>query len=279
MSDLNNEIESEWPFFKIPTDDEIEGNLKKVKEMKEEMARKAMLIIKNIMPEKIIQLNNLFKLTSSSHLVAKDIPAPLRTSAFTLKDLEAIHIDTVTWNKSLQVKVLADGTVSKKRKLDDVATNGESECGDAEVPCNDLVISLLKVLKMEILQLVEFCNTVKIWIQLNIPRIEDGNNFGVSIQEETVNELSRAEDSGFTVLESITKYFVMRAKLASKVLKYPTIMDYRLSVNELDEKEYVNLRLCAQDLRNNYSILHDMITKNMEKIKKPRSSNSSASMY
>ncbi|KNC73470.1 hypothetical protein SARC_13972, partial [Sphaeroforma arctica JP610] len=64
--------------------------------------------------------------------------------------------------------------------------------------------------------------------------------------EETVNELSRAEDSGFTVLESITKYFVMRAKLASKVLKYPSIKDYRLSVNELDEKEYINLRLCSQ---------------------------------
>ena len=29
---------------------------------------------------------------------------------------------------------------------------------------------------------LKMCNAVKIWIQLNIPRIEDGNNFGVSIQ-------------------------------------------------------------------------------------------------
>jgi len=73
------------------------------------------------------------------------------------------------------------------------------------------------LLKKEVLELIEMLGTVKIWIQLNIPRIEDGNNFGVSIQEETVSELSRAEDSGFAVLESMAKYYVMRAKLVSRV--------------------------------------------------------------
>ena len=41
---------------------------------------------------------------------------------------------------------------------------------------------LVDFLKSEILQMVDMCNSVKLWIQLNIPRIEDGNNFGVSIQ-------------------------------------------------------------------------------------------------
>lgn len=64
---------------------------------------------------------------------------------------------------------------------------------------------------------MEMCNTIKVWIQLNIPRIEDGNNFGVSIQEETVNELGRAEDSGLNVLDNLWKFHVSRAKLISKV--------------------------------------------------------------
>jgi proteasome activator subunit 3 (PA28 gamma) len=42
-------------------------------------------------------------------------------------------------------------------------------------------------------------------------------------------------------------------------------------VIELDEKEFINLRMCCMDLRNNYAILHDMILKNLEKIKTPRS--------
>lgn len=83
------------------------------------------------------------------------------------------------------------------------------------------------MVKKELLELVEAITTVKIWIQLNIPRIEDGNNFGVSVQvqpllliiqkEEIINELGRAEDAGFSVLENITKYYVDRAKLVSKV--------------------------------------------------------------
>ena len=73
----------------------------------------------------------------------------------------------------------------------------------------------------------------QVWIQLNIPRIEGGDNFGVEIQvrfefldklqlltifqEETVGELGRAEDNAFSLLEQMTKYYVSRAKLVSKV--------------------------------------------------------------
>jgi hypothetical protein len=35
----------------------------------------------------------------------------------------------------------------------------------------------------------------------------------------------------------------------AQVLKYPTIEDYRTSIDELDEKEYINLRLCTQVCR------------------------------
>jgi proteasome activator subunit 3 (PA28 gamma) len=77
----------------------------------------------------------------------------------------------------------------------------------------------------------------------------------------------------------MTKYFVTRAKLVSKVLKYPNIQDYRQSVVEVDEKEFINLRMCCMDLRNNYAILHDMIMKNLEKIKMPRSSNHMAHIF
>lgn len=57
---------------------------------------------------------------------------------------------------------------------------------------------------------------------MNVPRIEDGNNFGVSIQEETLNELSSSEDSAVHKLESLSKYFTNRGKLISKVsLIYP----------------------------------------------------------
>lgn len=43
------------------------------------------------------------------------------------------------------------------------------------------------------------------WVQLLIPRIEDGNNFGVSIQEETVAELRTVEGEAASYLDQISR--------------------------------------------------------------------------
>lgn len=58
-----------------------------------------------------------------------------------------------------------------------------------------------------------------------------------------------------------------------QVAKYPHVEDYRQAVRELDEKEYLSMWLVMCEIRNRYCTLHDIVTKNLEKIKKPRSSN------
>lgn len=69
------------------------------------------------------------------------------------------------------------------------------------------------------------------------------------------------------------RYFISRGKIISKVAKYPHIIDYRRAIQELDEKEYVSLWLVMCEVRNRYCSLHDLVIKNLEKIKRPRSSN------
>lgn len=68
-------------------------------------------------------------------------------------------------------------------------------------------------------------------------------------------------------------------KLISKVAKYPHIDDYRRAVQELDEKEYLSLWLVMSEIRNRYCALHDIVLKNLDKIKKPRTSNAAESLY
>lgn len=51
-----------------------------------------------------------------------------------------------------------------------------------------------------------FLLQVKMWVQLLIPRIEDGNNFGVSIQEETVAELRTVEGEAASYLDQISRF-------------------------------------------------------------------------
>lgn len=134
-----------------------------------------------------------------------------------------------------------------------------------------------------------------------IPKIEDGNNFGVSIQEDTLAEIQSVESEAAAFFDQISRYFISRAKIVSKVAKYPHIEDYRRAVQvsrskfiapsqinenscvnqivffqcfqELDEKEFLSLWLVMCEVRNRYSSLHDIVIKNLEKLKKPRSSN------
>uniref|UniRef100_A0AAY4DDU2 Proteasome activator PA28 C-terminal domain-containing protein n=1 Tax=Denticeps clupeoides TaxID=299321 RepID=A0AAY4DDU2_9TELE len=134
--------------------------------------------------------------------------------------------------------------------------------------------SLLKEPILHIHDLKEIHSEID--LTLLIPRIEDGNNFGVSIQEETVAELRTVEGEAASYLDQISRYYITRAKLVSKIAKYPHVEDYRRTVTEIDEKEYISLKIIVSELRNQYVTLHDMILKNIEKIKRPRSSNTDA---
>ena len=49
--------------------------------------------------------------------------------------------------------------------------------------------------KREINEWFEVIEKVKLFIELNIPIVEDGNNFGVDIQEDAVTELGRIEEA------------------------------------------------------------------------------------
>lgn len=98
------------------------------------------------------------------------------------------------------------------------------------VHCNAPICELIKVVKPVIRKLVEDSNLLKMWISFMIPKIEDGNNFGVSIQEDTLAEIQSVETEAAAFFDQISRYFISRAKVVSKVAKYPHIEDYRRAV-------------------------------------------------
>ena len=59
-----------------------------------------------------------------------------------------------------------------------------------------------------------------------VPKIEDGNNFGVEIQRETIDALSHLENQVLNEFDKFESYFENRGDLVVKVAKYPHIHDY-----------------------------------------------------
>ncbi|CAM9687621.1 unnamed protein product [Lampetra planeri] len=239
---------------------------KKVEMFKERISAEAEDLVANLFPQKLSELDTF-----------------LQEECLNITDLVGLHSDlNIPIPEPVLITNSHDNALDngKKRKI---ATE-EDQCEGTKVyaflngmvQSNPKLVALIERIKPEIRTLMDKCNTVKMWIQLMIPKIEDGNNFGVSVQEDTVAELRTVEGEAASFLDQISRYYMSRAKLVSKVAKYPHVEDYRRTVDELDEKEYLSLRIIVSELRNHYVILHDVITKNIEKIKKPRSANTDA---
>ncbi|XP_078571985.1 proteasome activator complex subunit 3-like isoform X1 [Branchiostoma floridae x Branchiostoma japonicum] len=237
----------------------------KVKDFKEHFCKEAETIVTDDFPKKIIQLDEL-----------------LKSDMFQCVDLTQMHMEL---NVPVPDPILVNSHQpdAKRRKLDHNLDDIQGELSiqgtkvilnpGGMVTCNTKLTKIIEVMKPEIRTLVEKCNMLKMWVQLLIPRIEDGNNFGVSIQEDTLGELRQYESEAAAYLDQISRYFITRGKLVSKVAKYPHVEDYRRAVEEMDEKEFISLRLVCCELRNSYAALHDLIVKNIEKIKMPRTNN------
>ncbi|XP_041830646.1 proteasome activator complex subunit 3 [Melanotaenia boesemani] len=241
----------------------------KVDAFRERITAEAEDLVANFFPKKLLELDQF-----------------LKDPSINISELKEIHSEiNLTVPDPILLPNLHDGLEgqnAKKRKLEDedgvdmVTGTKVFVMPGGMMKSNANLVDLIEKVKPEIRTLIEKCNTVKMWVQLLIPRIEDGNNFGVSIQEETVAELRTVEGEAASYLDQISRYYITRAKLVSKIAKYPHVEDYRRTVTEIDEKEYISLKIIVSELRNQYVTLHDMILKNIEKIKRPRSSNTDA---
>uniref|UniRef100_A0A8C8J1V6 Proteasome activator complex subunit 1 n=1 Tax=Oncorhynchus tshawytscha TaxID=74940 RepID=A0A8C8J1V6_ONCTS len=206
----------------------------------------------------------------AENLVASFFPNKLLELDHFLKDpilniceLKEIHSEiNLTVPDPILLSNLHDGLEAqnaKKRKMED-GTSEDKVAGtkvfimpSGMMKSNTKLVDLIEKVKPEIRTLIEKCNT-----------------------EETVAELRTVEGEAASYLDQISGYYITRAKLVSKIAKYPHVEDYRRTVTEIDEKKYISLKVIVSELRNQYVTLYDMILKNIDKIKKPRSSNAEA---
>lgn len=200
----------------------------------------------------------------------------LETKLFSERNFTEVHQDlNIAVPEPIIEEEKNDAPPAKRARVETSDTTGTKVMilPSGTVKCNTPICEVINIVKPVIRALVEDSNLLKMWISFMIPKIEDGNNFGVSIQEDTLAEIQSVESEAAAFFDQISRYFISRAKVVSKVAKYPHIDDYRRAVQELDEKEFLSLWLVLSEVRNRYCSLHDIVIKNLEKLKKPRSSN------
>ncbi|CAF1172692.1 unnamed protein product [Rotaria magnacalcarata] len=249
-------------------------------------------LIRVIFPEKALELDTLVSSPVLSFNEVSKVRAEIRLP--TVDDLIFYSNNIASGDDHHNnIPSVVNTSTTKKRRTDSAdntnstqstSTNHGADAGtpiyvfNGSVPSNALITTLEEKLKPYIFHFLDSIAIIKLWIQLMIPKVEDGNNFGVSIQEDSLAEIRTLETDVTQYLDLTYKYLVSRGELIKKVAKYPHVDDYRRSVQSLDEKQFVSMRFIALELRNHYTSVHDLLMKNLEKIKRPRSAQTH-SMY
>ncbi|XP_026219640.1 proteasome activator complex subunit 2 [Anabas testudineus] len=222
----------------------------KVENFRQSLYQEAEKLFSNLIPQKIFQLDALLRddvlsITDMSSLQAPlDIPIP---------DPPSPEDEEMETDKN-------EDDEKKKKK--------PPKCGF--IKGNEKIIQLLDRVKPEIVGLRETIIAVSCWIQHLIPKIEDGNDFGVAIQEKILERIAAIKTKVDGFQTNINKYFSERGDAVAKASKETHVMDYRSLVRDKDEAIYSEIRVIVLDIRGFYAELYDIISKNLEKVTNPK---------
>ncbi|KAA8580525.1 hypothetical protein FQN60_013483 [Etheostoma spectabile] len=213
----------------------------KVEIFRQSLYNEAENLFSNYIPQKIVQLDALLmddalSITDMSSLQAPlDIPIP---------DPPAPEEEEMETDKN-------EDDEKKKKKA--------PKCGF--IKGNEKIMMLLERVKPEIVAFREAIITVSCWIQHLIPKIEDGNDFGVAIQEKILERITAVKTKVDGFQTNINKYFSERGDAVGKASK---------DTHVKDEAIYSEIRVIVLDIRGFYAELYDIISKNLEKVTNPK---------
>ncbi|MBN3319197.1 PSME2 protein, partial [Atractosteus spatula] len=225
------------------------ANLLKVENFRQSLFKQADNLFSDEIPKKIIQLDNLLKEDELNVQDLSSLHAPLD-----------IPIPDPPKSDDEEMETDKDEEEKKKKK--------PPKCG--YLKGNERIVALLDRVKPEIRALKETCIVVSCWIQHLIPKIEDGNDFGVAIQEKILERITAVKTKVEGFQTNISKYFSERGDAVAKASKETHVMDYRVLVHERDEAVYSEIRVILLDIRGFYAELYDIISKNQDKVTNPK---------
>lgn len=232
-----------------------------LEEFKKSVIKEAESLIKYSIPGKIVELNNIIEnVIGCTRLkdVRQEVNIPIPPPA--LSDRERRRV----------VLRRRESSYSKSYERRVVLFPSNPNIVNEPIPCNKSLIDLISVVKPKVRQLLEDTNVLKMWIHFMIPSIEDGNNFDVYIQEMMLNKVELVEKFANLLFGYTSICFMARAEIVSKVATFPHISDYRRAVRECDENNYRYIGKMLCQVRDFYCSLHDVVCKNFDRIKYPR---------
>ncbi|WWC73677.1 uncharacterized protein I206_107649 [Kwoniella pini CBS 10737] len=246
---------------------------------------RAIDILQNIMPAKIIDIENLIN-------QEKDSSSPFYTgqvfeAAYSAPKLiqPALIVDE-NENKGSGESSLTDKPIMPA-DITTCSTTGEEKPQDVRIgqhwfevvkvnknqmKCNEIVFKELEELHM-------LAQDLKVWLEMEIPVVEDGNSFGADVQAHLISQLTEAYKKSNTMQNGVRAHHGDRLKLATDWAKYPNFEDYAAAIANSDRFDHFLIRSFLRSILQLYAGLLTKFEKNWTKVINPKGTHETGGMY
>ncbi|KAJ9111781.1 hypothetical protein QFC22_006440 [Naganishia vaughanmartiniae] len=156
---------------------------------------------------------------------------------------------------------------------EDGGLDGPGHAWQGGLPPNEICDKLMDMIEQESEKAIVMGKELLHWIRLEIPTIEDGNNFGVDVQEEILNKIEGMCGSACKNHTLPKTHYEDRMKFAQSWNKYPNLEDHAAAIASSDRFDFFLAHNAIMSLRNNMSTLLLALQSNWPKVHNPKSNN------
>ncbi len=155
-------------------------------------------------------------------------------------------------------------------------SSSSSSSSSSMIATNEHIHEMITRLAPYVSELADSTLQLSFAIQLLVPRYQEGNNFGLEVQAKAMETVNEAHATAQEVQAGLKDFYYTREAALRRAITHPQVADYEGALVEADRAALYSLCRAAEDLYSTYTGLHDMASKNIERLLRPRDEDSNS---
>lgn len=133
-------------------------------------------------------------------------------------------------------------------------------------PNNAVLQEIVDNIEVIFFKTADVLSSIQVWVKLQRPPKEDGNNYYIGILDECIELAAQTETNTMSFIDLISKINSDRSEAVKTLLEQPWFADNHLAVDEMDGSTYLAIRNGLKELRNDYIVLYRTLIKSKSTI-------------
>lgn len=211
-------------------------------------------------PKKIVQLRQLRAELASKIEAAKKNPPPCTIPVpdsllANQQKLNSLNPDTVATVMALNPNLRCFELTNRPLLLK-----------NCEMPVNQAISGLIDQILPHLYELDDDLSKVDYSLRLLLPRMREGEYLGTEMLHEASSLIAHKQNTLQMHINELIKYYDGRFAHLQKIITYPHLDDYRLSLVRFDERYCSKLSSAVNFMYMAVVLVHDMVKKNQDKL-------------